>query len=188
MVAIKTKQHNFRLWMSGAFGNRLRAWRTLDEWRKSDFCGCVSLRYLGSAGGGPCRYDINPSKVDEVVEEWIKCGLDPNKIVVNEGAPDDAVLVQGEYLNEVVPLKSVEGFSYSCVKLKMREAFAVERINVTGLIGRFILRTAMTPSSWSDFNELLELYPDHVIEVPVYSRCISNIPGRNAIVWEVRQF
>ena len=34
---ILSKSQNYRLWQGGAFGNKLRAWRTVDEWRDSGF-------------------------------------------------------------------------------------------------------------------------------------------------------
>jgi hypothetical protein len=47
----------------------------------------------------------------------------------------------------------------------------------------------MTPSSWADFEALLELYPSHVLEVSVYAgTTVGDVPGRNAVVWEVRRY
>jgi hypothetical protein len=183
---VRTKEENFRLWTTGAFGNRLRAWRTVADWRRSDFGGRVSLRYLG-LGGGFCRYDLRPDEVDDVLREWVADGAELGRVMVNEGAPDDAIVVQGEYLNDVLP-GAVEAFVYSRVRSKMREAFASERIEVPGLLGRFLLHAAMTPSSWADFEVLLERYPGHVLEVSVYARCLGDVPGRNALVWEVRRY
>lgn len=183
---VRTKEENFRLWTTGALGNRLRAWRTVEDWRRSDFGGRVSLRYLG-LGGGFCRYDLRPGEVDGVLREWLGAGAELGKVMVNEGAPDEAIVVQGEYLNDVLP-GAVEAFAYSRVRTKMRDALAAERIEVPGLAGRFLLRAAMTPSSWADFDALLERYPGHVLEVSVYSRCLGDLRGRNALVWEVRRY
>jgi len=46
----------------------------------------------------------------------------------------------------------------------------------------------MTPSSHDDWNELLERYPGHVLEVSIYDRCLGDLPNRNSLVWEVRKY
>jgi len=51
-----------------------------------------------------------------------------------------------------------------------------------------LLKLAMTPASHEDWNLLLERYPGHVLEVSVYDRCLGDTPGRNALVWEVREY
>lgn len=186
-TVIRSKEQNFKLWTTGAYGNRLRAWRTVEAWRASEFAGAVSLRYLGAAGGGFCKYDVPPDEVKATLLEWSAEGADMAKVMVNESAPDEAIVLQGEYMNDVLP-GAVEAFSYSRAKAKMRDALAHSRANATGPASRFLLRSAMTPSSWADFEALMELYPGHVLEVSVYSRCLGDLPGRNALVWEVRRY
>jgi len=36
--------------------------------------------------------------------------------------------------------------------------------------------------------ELLDLYPDHVIEFSAAEVFVGDRPGRNAVVWEVRKY
>lgn len=94
------KRENFRLWQSGAFGNKLRAWRTVKEWRDSGFAGLVVLRSLMD-GGGPCEYNLTPKKAESSIRRWFSKGHPPDRIMVNEAAPDQSVLLQGEYLNDI---------------------------------------------------------------------------------------
>ena len=183
---ILCKRDNHRVWTSGGLGNRLRVW-TLDAYLASSFGGRVTLRYLGGAGGGPCLYDLRRGDVPGAVDRLLREGWRRELLTVNEGAPDDAILVQGEYLNDVLP-GAVEGFAFSRVRLKMRDALRESREEWTGLRGRFLLRSLMTPSSWADYDALLSLYPGHVLEVSVYSRNLGDRPGRNALVWEVRRY
>jgi hypothetical protein len=185
------KVQNYVLWQGGAYGNRLRAWRMVAAWRAAGAPGPVTLRTLG-AGGGPCAYDVPADAVADVVAEWILLrGVALAEIMVNESAPDATVVIQGEYLNDLV---TVDGqlydgaLLYSMKKLKMRDALRADGAPVYGWQGRLLLRGAMTPSSWADFETLLERYPGHVLEVSVYSSCLGDVSGRNALVWEVRRY
>jgi hypothetical protein len=184
-VNVLTKEQNYRLWKGGAFGNKLRQWRTLDEWEKSGFAGQVVLRYLGSAGGGFCKYNLRPGEVDAVVEDWIKAGAERPKIMVNEAAPDRAVVLQGELWNGADPWNY---FLYSTVRAHMRPALERESRVSKGLATELLLRSTLTPSSYSDLGAVRERYPDHAIELSVYSIMVGDIPGRNTLIWEVRKY
>jgi hypothetical protein len=186
MQPILTKQQNYRLWQSGAFGNKLRAWRTVEEWRASGFAGLVALRTLLPAGGGPCAYNLTRDRAIRLVNEWDVSGIVPyQSIMVNEAAPDEAVLLQGEYLNDAIALGY---FLHSRVTKHMREALGLRSETTYGLHSDFILREAMTPSSYDDWQILIERYPGHVFEVSIYDRCLGDIPNRNALVWEIRRY
>jgi hypothetical protein len=185
-VIVRSKAENYRLWTAGAYGNRLRAWRTEGEWRASGFSGPISVRYLG-AGGGPCVYDVRPEEVPEVLSDLRRRGFDPELVTFNEGAPDDRVVLQGELFNGVVG-GEVDRFECSTVRAKMREALRRERRVLTGVATRAVLRDLLSPGSWDDLNHLLDRFPDHVIEISVYSRFLGNTPRRNALVWEIRSY
>ena len=97
---VLTKKQNYRLWQGGAFGNKLRAWRTVDEWRASGFQGKVALRQLG-LGGGRCAYDIYPADVVFVLGRWDVEGVSLENVMINEMASNEAMVLQGEYLNDI---------------------------------------------------------------------------------------
>lgn len=183
---ILSKAENFRLWTSGAFGNRLRAWRSYEAWERSGFPGRVVLRYLG-AGGGPCVYDVPRGEVFGELAALAYDGWDVRRIMINEAAPDHAVALQGEFL-DLAPDGRSDYFLHSFVRAHMRPALARQRIVSTGLRTRALLRGCMTPSSYADFEAVLERCPGHVVELSVYRRCLGDVPGRNALVWEVRRY
>jgi hypothetical protein len=189
------KSQNYRLWQSGAYGNKLRAWRTIDEWKAAGGLTIhsrmrVVLRVLlPSGGGGPCRYNLQAKDVDNVVHDWLQQGLNLNDIMVNEQAPDDCILLQGEYLNDVHPFGSQFGyFLHSRAPQQMRTALATESRVSQGLSSDLMLRGVMTPSSYDDWLLLKEQYPRHVMEVSIYDRCLGDVPGRNTLVWEIRRY
>lgn len=187
-LPVLNKKQNYRLWQSGAFGNKLRAWRTVDEYYASGFAGVVALRALLKGGGGPCEYDLVRATVGLVAGMWCLQGVPLDAMMVNEQADDNAIVLQGEYLNGVVDLQHCDCLRYTTVQRPMREAFALETHHAEGLRARLMIREAMTPSSYEDWQVLLDQYPDHVLEVSIYSRCLGDIPGRNALVWEVRRY
>ena len=50
------------------------------------------------------------------------------------------------------------------------------------------LRSVLFPSSLADLEALFEIYPDSVIEFSAYRFAVGAIPGRNAVIWEVRNY
>lgn len=186
---ILNKRENFRLWQSGAFGNKLRAWRTPDEWLDSDFRGQVVLRSLMD-GGGPCEYNLTREQAHRSILRWEEAGVPRERIMVNEAAPDQCVLLQGEYLNDIHlgDAPNWGYFYYSRVRAQMRDALKAAPEVSCGLRSDMLLRLAMTPSSYEDWLVLLERYHGHVFEVSIYDRCLGDVPGRNALVWEVRRY
>lgn len=186
------KMQNYRLWQGGEYGNKLRAWRTVEEWQASGFTGKVALRTLLTTGGsGLCIYNLDAANVVHTIEVLSDRGTPRDRIMLNEMAPDDAILLQGEYLNGIYVVESNvrwSAFHYSRMKVPMRDALKDAPEDAYSLRADLLLQYAMTPSSYSDWQLLLEQYPDHVLEVSIYDRCLGDIPGRNALVWEVRRY
>jgi hypothetical protein len=188
---IMNKPQNYRLWQGGDFGNKLRSWRTVAEWRASGFDGLVALRTLLAEGGGPCSYNLLPGDVDRVVGTWRSLGVPLDRIMVNEMAPDGDVVLQGEYLNDIHEIGGEVGWGYlrySRAKTPMRDALASSPEVAQSLRSDLLLGMAMTPASHEDWRSLLDRYPGHVLEVSIYDRCLGDTPGRNALVWEVRRY
>ena len=109
--SVLTKTKNYRLWQGGEYGNKLRAWRSVAEWKASGFAGKVVLRTVG-VGGGPCAYNLDQGGVDPVVDGWLALGIPLDGIMVNEAAPDDDVILQGEYLNDIYEIGGEAGWGY----------------------------------------------------------------------------
>ena len=186
---ILNKKQNYALWQSGAFGNKLRAWRTVEEWRASEYPGLVVLRVLFASGGGPCQYKLSPAYLALEFSAWRLRGVSGDHIMINEMAPDDSIVLQGEYLNDICAIEPCWGyFLHSRVQQPMRTALACESRISLGLQSDLLIREAMTPSSYDDWQMLLERYPGHVFEVSIYDRCLGDIPNRNALVWEIRKY
>lgn len=183
MAAIASKSEMYQLYHRGAFGNRLCTWRDLEEFYASKFQRPVVLRYKGS-GGGRVEYGVMPRDVPCVVEQWVKCGADPRLITLNELANDSDLILQGEVM------RSTEHVSlrYSTVPAPMRVALAASQYHVGGLRAVSILRSTLDPTSFDELMDLLDRYPDSVIEFSTWGHDVGQIPHRNTVFWEVRNY
>lgn len=189
--SVKSKRENWQRASAGWYGNRLRSWDTLKDLRASGWDGLVTVRSL-LGGGGPCVYDVGAEEVGDVLMDLMELmGRPESDFCFNEGASDGRVLYQGEYLNDVVEVDGrvyMGAFHFSTVQRKMRNALRESARTVYGLAALLALRSGLTPSSAADLEALIDAYPYHVFEVSVYSGTLGDLPGRNAIVWEIRQY
>lgn len=193
---VLTKKQNFRLWQDGVFGNRLRTWRNPTEWfLLSNGHVPVAIRTL-LGGNGPFPFNLRSSvDVQNAWSELRRQGIAEASMLVCEQAPDDDILIQGEYrhLDDGYALDGRTywgSFHHSYALMPMRPALHAGSGVYTsyGLQSHLLLRSRMNQGSWEDFQSLVSGYPTHVIEVSVYGCCLGNIPGRNTIVWEVRRY
>jgi len=57
-----------------------------------------------------------------------------------------------------------------------------------GSAALLLLRTVLNENSFDDLMTLLDDYPDHVVELSATDKCYGTHPGRNAIIFEVRDY
>jgi hypothetical protein len=70
----------------------------------------------------------------------------------------------------------------------MRVALEKAGREYTNLAAKFMLEKYVDASSYDWLMELLEEYPDHVIEFTVFDNDVGIIPHRNTVIWEVRYY
>lgn len=135
--------------------------------------------------GGSARADHFPRK--EAVRRWReRVGF----FWGNETAPDDRATLQGEIRRAPGGLqffgseRSRAGYGRM---IRMRDALRVAR-SYQGLTVLFLLRKHLSPPSLDDLMELLDLYPEAVIEFSAYDLQLGTCRGRNTIIWEVRNY
>ena len=182
-MVVKDKKQFYQMYDKGLFGNRFRSWKSVDDFLESDFYGEVSLRYSGEYGGKFCQYNVSRDEVEEVIKQWILRGADREKIKINESAPDDDLIWQGEIM------RSLDSYdlTYSYEKTKMRTALE-NALFMRGVNVIRLLRKTLTPCSFNDLMELFDMYPDSIIELSVYKYPIGCLSHRNAVIWEVRNY
>ena len=182
-MIIDSKNKSFELYQTGLFGNKLRSWDSVQEYKESGHVGTVTVRYKGNSSSPFCKYNIKSSDADSVIKSIISSGAKEELIVLNESAPDEKLLIQGELT------KDSGGYSlfYSCEQGKMRDCMKFG-IQIYGLSAKLLLMKYMNANSYADVMELIDSYPDHVIEFSTYDQCLGSCHGRNTIIWEVRKY
>lgn len=184
-MKISTKSEMYQIYLNGGFGNRLATWGTLDEYLHSGYEGNVVLRYSETSRAGEfIAYDTARDKVTDVVYEWVCRGAIRKYITVNSAAPDDKLLIQGEVFRNEDHIY----LRYSTLCKPMRVALKEAQQHAKGLVAYRMLWHYLDYASYENLWELLDKYPTAVIEFSTWSVDVGDIPGRNTIVWEVRDY
>jgi hypothetical protein len=167
----------YELLYAGRFGNYPRAWESLEELQASGFSGEVSLR--SKEVSNPVKlYHIPSEKVAEIVAALPEAQRNSG-LVFSEAPPDSQRAIQGEW--------DGTNLTYSFVPKPMRLAFVEDMRHADGLEAKTLLRYYLDPADVEWLDELLEDFPDHVVEFSGF-KIRTGTHRRRMIVWEVRQY
>lgn len=206
-MAIIEKARFREMWLAGKFGNKPRHWQSYQEIIDAGYTGNVSFR-IHTPDSKHTRYGVPVSCIPVTLDELTAAGVDPEQVWFNESAPDDRLVLQGEYFDgQIGPMLFDRCLDYSRAKTQMKTAMRLPlvpdepdwmrkiseycdliRSQTTGLQTEMLLKSVMNENSWEDFNELRLLYPGHIIEFSVYDHCVGDCPHRNTLIWEVRLY
>lgn len=180
---IRSKKEFYDLWNRQLLGNKLRSW-SVQEFYQSGYDGEFGMRLAGAGGGGffLIPEDRNLKRAVKVFEAK---GFKESDIVVCESAPDWDVTLQGEFYHssEGWYLLGLEGHP----GLRMREALKLASV-YRGVMALNLLKKHLTAASYDDIMELIDIYPDSIIELSAYARNVGWATGRNTLIWEVRNY
>jgi hypothetical protein len=181
-MRINSKVEFYRLWEEGALGNRTKIFHTLEDAMNS---GAVSIGFREMRAGGGTWEGGPRDEAPERYARWVKAG---RKFIMDDMVPNHKSTMQGElcYTCE----EGLTGFLAVGYALPpMRRSIAAgmhktyRRVQV-----RLLLERYMDPASRDDIDMLFERYPDAAIEFSCFDVNVGNIPGRNTIIWEVRNY
>lgn len=169
---VKNKREYYNLEKKHLLGNTLRTWYGLDAYIASN-CPCnVGFRSYNTNG-------LFIPKVDLEALQMLRLeGLDG---IFSEKPDDSRLLLQGH-------IESDFSLYYSIEKNKTLREVENSLLCMHGLQSREVLKYHLTTASYEDLCELFELYPDSIIEFSVFDYCLGWAKGRNAIIWEVRNY
>ncbi len=176
-MKVLTKHEFYRKFLAGDFGNRADQWMTVDAFEAGGYAGPVGIRSLRP--GGLCLYHVPAAAVRATVAARWPDG----QYNISPMMPDEHILIQGELART-----PDWDLYYSHVQKPMRVALAEDPRRAAGLRARLILRHFLDADSYADLELLLERYPDAAIEFSTYAVHVGVIPGRNTIIWEVRNY
>lgn len=191
---IEEKSDFQALHRAGVLGNRLRQWEDPGAIAADGYAGPVSIRGRLPGMKAGWRTHIPAGRLGDVLREVLaeSPGYGVGDYYFSESAPDDRLILQGEF----APTAELPGaglfvgpyLRYNTAPVAMRRAMAEGFRDVEGSAALAILRHHMTGSSWDDFEILREQYPESAIELGIYDRNLGCFPGRNTIIWEVRNY
>lgn len=185
---LPSKKAFFDLWHHGRLGNKLRSWSSPAD-IPLDLPVPVMFRHRHINGGGGLCFTVPRSQVSATLKRYQRLARPP-VFEFNECAPDERAILQGEVFRGVGGLET-----FCAVRkpedwgklLRMRDVLPQAK-PLAGLAAEHLLRRHLSPASFQDVLELLELFQDHVIELTAYDRHLGDLPGRNTIIWEVRAY
>lgn len=175
---LTTKAAFYRAYFRGQFGNRPRVWKTVTDIPAD--VGGIMLRARSVSAAVVREY---PSLA---ALHAALATIDQRNVTFNETAPDHKVLLQGEVLRSPTGLMLFA--AERCAPLRMRDALARHGRTTTGLTALLLLQRYLWPSSYADVMEVLDMYPDHVVEFSAYSCRVGALRGRNHFLWECRLY
>lgn len=179
---ITSKPQMYKLLATGLLGNTINQYFSVEEWQSSeeyhkfDIWGVRSM-----TPGGPCRLYCPKDEVVETAESF-----KPHQI--NISIMIDAVarvvlmadIFMGDYGLELYGIENpTKGANWRRDMPSMGRTYRFTA-------ARGVIARCLTPADREDLNELLDLYPGHVIELSAIDRCLGIYPHRKGIIWEVR--
>ncbi len=181
---ILTKEEYYRLYENGLFGNKALTWSSFDEVLKSGWKRNVCIRSRKPIARNRVRYNISLKDIPQHIKDFEILGVPENDLAYNESMPDEKLLLQGEVMIHTDGMHLL----YTTLKKPMNQALSEESQKAKGLEAKILLKNCMYPSSLSDLMSIFEMFPDSAVEFSSYSISIGCIPGRNTIIWEVRNY
>lgn len=183
---ITTKRQMYPLLASGALGNTIPQFFSLEDWERDEEAQRYPVWGVRTLiPGGPCRLYCPREEVRETVlrPEFQAAGVNISLMV---DAVADVTLYADVY-------DAPQGLLVYCVEspgkgASWRRLMPERGRQLEGLAARVMLRKHLNPSSLADLEAVLERWPGHVVELSAIDRCLGTVPGRNAIVWEVRRY
>jgi len=180
IAPITCKAQFFQAWEQGLLGNRTQLWR---DPASAYAYGVpeIGFRQIGQAGGGAWE-KVPREQVFATADLWRALG---RRFVMDDAAPNHLTTLCGEVGRTV---RGLEGF-LGVTGCSIREAAQRGLLKpYTGAAVLVLLDTYMDPSSRDDLEELLTLFPDHVVEFSCFGVNVGVFPNRNCIFWECRRY
>lgn len=183
-MEIRTKREFYQLWEAGCLGNRTQIFHDLETAIAATPDGMIGFREVGRAGGGKWQRSVTHDDAKQIHFEWLHEG---RKFIMDDGVPNWRSTMQGEINRGVEGLYGFIAVGYALPPMRVSIAQGLHthyhRVQVRALMQRY-----MDPSSQDDVDAILDLYPDATIEFTCFDVGVGNIPGRNTMFWEVRNY
>jgi hypothetical protein len=180
---VRFKHEAYALFLGGFFGNKPRTWKDYRTLMGDNFKGNVSIRSRAGMGRSRVQYGVSMENVSEVVDRLSGQGICVDDLTFNESMPDDHLVIQGE----VTMAPGGLWMHYSTAKDRMNAALAEDPKHAKGFDAQRLLKDGMQGRDYMHLVDLMEEYPNDVIEFSSYSVPVGE-EKTNSVIWEVRGF
>lgn len=183
---VRTKRRMYTLLANGDFGNTIPQYFSVAEWLASTESG--RYRYWGVRTlkpGGPCRLNCPADEVPATAGGFTTSGNAINISCMVDRAV--TVTLWADVYDSPSGLL-VYGVEYPPKGGSWRALMPSEGRQSEGVRAVMLLRRHLNASSLADLEALRERYPGHVYELSACRECFGTVPGRNGVIWEVRQY
>lgn len=189
MQNLINKTDMYRLLHNGYLGNTVPMWFNDLDWLWAVDSGeRFNYKWWGVrsvVAGGPCFLNISFNDVVARCREIERAGYR-----FNISPMIDRIVTVTMWANiwESPTGLIVEGIEYPPKEGSWRELMPIQAKRWEGITARSVLRKHLNANSYDDLTILLDTYPNHVVELSATETCFGTDPGRNAIIWEVRNY
>ncbi len=184
--AILNKSEYYHLYQQGFLGNKPLSWNSYADVLKSHWRGEVCIRNRRSSS--QTIYNIPFNELERVVKDLCRDGQNLRDLTFNQSLPDDKLLIQGEVIYSPIGRQIGLNLNYSDAKKPMKISLRERELFASGLDALLLLKKNLNSASFEDLQELFSIFPNSAIEFSAYSINIGNLPGRNTLIWEVRNY
>lgn len=197
---IPNKTRMYQLLLSGQLGNALPQWMSFTEWDNDPETLQYSHFGIRSllAQDKRCFMDVATHDVPDLIKNHFpdgRCNLSP---MVDKWATLRAEVWDsptGLRIFGAISDNTLDGqadWQRQCGRcpnsVKWRDMMRYYASEFKDMSARCMLQHFMNPHSYNDFEHLLDRFPGHVVEFTTLGCDRGKVPGRNTIIWEVRNY
>jgi len=180
---IDSKGEYYLLYEAGFLGNKPKTWNSIDEIIRDEWEGKVCIRGKNKFGF-KTKYNQTIKQVQQYLNQLQRKKINLNSITFNQSLPDNYLTIQGEVMRTEKHFYVI----YSTIKKPMKIALAEKESYLEGRNALSLMKRTFDPATYDDINELFDLFPESIIEFSSYSINVGELPHRNTIIWEVRNY
>lgn len=190
MEPITNKPQMYELLRRGSLGNTIPQYMGLTEWASRDKSLDIGTHWgiRSMKPGGGCDMYVSE---DNVTRAYVNLWEFTRGEKLNISSMIDAHVTVLAWV-EVVQIEGrglvVRYYNLPSRGTSWRQIMPSKGKEIHGTLAKMYLSRMLNPSSLDDIYSLLEMYPDHVIELSVTETCIGIYRGRNYVTWEVRLY
>lgn len=191
MASITNKQDMYNLLAAGKLGNTVPMWFDIQRWIYDNYPDGwygESLQWgvRTLTPGGPCRLFCPDSEVIATATGLAESGHRVNISPMIETVRNLNVTLMANVWDSPTGLV-VEGAEWPTPGTHWRERMQ-QPDRYEGIRARHVIARHLVQSSTEELFDLLAEYPGHVVELSATNRPYGTVPGRNAVIWEVRSY